>query len=172
MVRQLHIDIETYSSIDIVTAGAYKYCESIDFEILMIAYAFDDEPIRMIDLALGDEIPKEFIEALLDPAIEKHAHNANFERNSFRAIGYDVPIEQWHCSAVKSAYCGLPLSLTMVSEALKLEEKGKLATGKALIRYFSVPIKPTKANGMRERNFPEHDMQKWEEFKLVLYKRR
>lgn len=165
MVRQLHIDIETYSSIDIVTAGAYKYCESIDFEILMIAYAFDDEPIRMIDLALGDEIPKEFIEALLDPAIEKHAHNANFERNSFRAIGYDVPIEQWHCSAVKSAYCGLPLSLTMVSEALKLEEKGKLATGKALIRYFSVPIKPTKANGMRERNFPEHDMQKWEEFK-------
>lgn len=166
MVRQLHIDIETYSSIDIVTAGAYKYCESIDFEILMIAYAFDDEPIRMIDLALGDEIPKEFIEALLDPAIEKHAHNANFERNSFRAIGYDVPIEQWHCSAVKSAYCGLPLSLTMVSEALKLEEKGKLATGKALIRYFSVPIKPTKANGMRERNFPEHDMQKWEEFKL------
>ena len=81
------IDIETYSSIDIVIAGAYKYCESIDFEILMIAYAFDDEPIRMIDLALGDEIPKEFIEALLDPAIEKHAHNANFERNSFRAIG-------------------------------------------------------------------------------------
>lgn len=165
MAKQLHIDIETYSSIDIMTAGAYKYCESIDFEILMIAYAFDDEPIRMIDLALGDKIPQEFLDALMDPTVEKHAHNANFERNSFRAIGYDVPIEQWHCSAVKSAYCGLPLSLAMVSEALKLEEKGKLATGKALIRFFSVPIKPTKANGMRERNFPEHDMQKWEEFK-------
>lgn len=166
MARQLHIDIETYSSIDIMTAGAYKYCESIDFEILMIAYAFDDEPIRMIDLALGDEIPQEFLDALMDPTIEKHAHNANFERNSFRAIGYDVPIEQWYCSAVKAAYCGLPLSLAMVSEALKLEEKGKLTTGKALIRFFSIPIKPTKANGMRERNFPEHDMEKWEEFKL------
>lgn len=166
MAKQLHIDIETYSSIDIMTAGAYKYCESIDFEILMVAYAFDDEPIRMIDLALGDKIPQEFLDALMDPTIEKHAHNANFERNSFRAIGYDVPIEHWYCSAVKSAYCGLPLSLAMVSEALKLEEKGKLATGKALIRFFSIPIKPTKANGMRERNFPEHDMQKWEEFKL------
>lgn len=166
MAKQLHIDIETYSSIDIMTAGAYKYCESVDFEILMIAYAFDDEPIRMIDLALGDKIPQEFLDALMDPTIEKHAHNANFERNSFRAIGYDVPIEQWYCSAVKAAYCGLPLSLAMVSEALKLEEKGKLSTGKALIRFFSVPIKPTKANGMRERNFPEHDMEKWEEFKL------
>lgn len=166
MARQLHIDIETYSSIDIMTAGAYKYCESIDFEILMIAYAFDDEPIRMIDLALGDKLPQEFLDALMDPSVEKHAHNANFERNAFRAIGYDVPIEQWHCSAVKAAYCGLPLSLAMVSEALKLEEKGKLSTGKALIRFFSVPVKPTKANGMRVRNFPEHDMQKWEEFKL------
>lgn len=165
MARQLHIDIETYSSIDIMTAGAYKYCESIDFEILMIAYAFDDEPIKMVDLALGDKIPQEFLDALMDPAVEKHAHNANFERNAFRAIGYDVPIEQWYCSAVKAAYCGLPLSLAMVSEALKLEEKGKLATGKALIRFFSVPIKPTKANGMRERNFPEHDLEKWEEFK-------
>ena len=165
MARQLHIDIETYSSIDITTAGAYKYCESIDFEILMIAYAFDDGPIRIVDLALGDEIPKEFLDALMDPTVEKHAHNANFERNAFRAIGYDVPIEQWYCSAVKAAYCGLPLSLAMVSEALKLGEKGKLATGNALIRFFSMPVKPTKANGMRERNFPEHDMQKWEEFK-------
>lgn len=166
MAIQLHIDIETYSSIDIMTAGAYKYCESIDFEILMIAYAFGDEPIRMIDLAQGDKMPSEFIEALLDPTVEKHAHNANFERNSFRAIGYDIPVEQWHCSAVKAAYCGLPLSLAMVSEALKLEEKGKLATGKALIQYFSIPVKPTKTNGMRERNFPEHDLEKWEEFKL------
>lgn len=166
MGRVLHIDIETYSSVDIKTSGAYKYCESIDFDILMCAYAFDDEPVQMIDLAMGEQFPKEFIDALLDLTVEKHAHNANFERNAFRAIGYDVPIEQWYCSAVKAGYCGLPLSLEMVSEALKLEEKGKLSTGKALIRFFSVPIKPTKANGMRVRNFPEHDLEKWEEFKL------
>lgn len=166
MGRILHIDIETYSSVDIKTSGAYKYCESIDFDILMCAYAFDGEPIKMVDLAKGEQYPKEFIDALLDPTVEKHAHNANFERNAFRAIGYDVPIEQWFCSAVKAGYCGLPLSLEMVSEALKLEDKGKLATGKALIRFFSVPIKPTKANGMRVRNFPEHDLEKWEEFKL------
>lgn len=166
MGRILHIDIETYSSVDIKTSGAYKYCESIDFDILMCAYAFDDEPVQMIDLAMGEQFPKEFIDALLDPTVEKHAHNANFERNAFRAIGYDVPIEQWYCSAVKAGYCGLPLSLEMVSEALKLEDKGKLSTGKALIRFFSVPIKPTKANGMRVRNFPEHDLEKWEEFKL------
>lgn len=165
MPKVLHIDVETYSSVDIKTAGAYKYCESIDFEILMVAFAFDDEPIRCLDLAQGDFFPFNFREALLDPTIEKHAHNANFERNAFRAIGWDIPIEQWHCSAVKAGYCGLPLSLGMVSEALKLEEKGKLATGKALIRYFCVPIKPTKANGERERNFWHHDIEKWEEFK-------
>lgn len=166
MAQELHIDVETYSSIDIRTAGAYKYTESVDFEILMVAYAFDDEPIQMVDLAQGETLPQRFIDALVDPKIEKHAHNANFERNCFRAIGYNVPIDQWHCSAIKAAYCGLPLSLGQVSIALKLEEKGKLATGKALIRYFCVPIKATKANGHRMRNLPEHDLEKWEEFKL------
>jgi DNA polymerase len=165
MVSKLHIDIETYSSIDIKTAGAYKYCESIDFEILMVAYAFDDEPIQIVDLAQGENLPIEFLEALQNPQVEKHAHNANFERNAFRAVGYDIPIEQWHCSAVKSAYCGLPLSLEMVSKALKLEEKGKLATGKALIRYFCIPCKPTNANDKRMRNMPWHDLEKWDEFK-------
>ena len=166
MKQKLYIDIETFSSVDISTAGAYKYMESIDFEILMVAFAFNDEPIDCIDLAQGEQLPKRFIDALYDPNIEKHAHNANFERNAFKAYGYDVPVEQWYCSAVKSAYCGLPLSLEMVSQALKLEEKGKLSTGKALIKYFSVPIKPTKINGMRERNFPKHNIEKWEEFKL------
>lgn len=165
MVSKLHIDIETYSSIDIKTAGAYKYCESIDFEILMVAYAFDDEPIQIVDLAQGETLPIEFLEALQNPQVEKHAHNANFERNAFKAVGYNIPIEQWHCSAVKSAYCGLPLSLEMVSKALKLEEKGKLATGKALIRYFCIPCKPTKANEHRMRNMPWHDLEKWDEFK-------
>lgn len=166
MVRRLHIDIETFSSVDIKTSGAYKYTQSLDFEILLVAYAFDDEPIKIIDLAQGEELPRDFIDGLLDPSIQKWAHNATFERNSFRQYGYDIPIDQWYCSAVKAAYCGLPISLELVSKAMKLKEKGKLSTGKALIRYFCNPCKPTKANGMRERNFPWHDQEKWEDFKL------
>lgn len=165
MIKKLHIDIETFSSIDIKNSGSYKYSQSIDFEILMLAFAFDDGPIQMVDLSKGEEFPKNFLEALQNPNIEKHAHNANFERNCFKAIGFDIPIEQWFCSAVKAAYCGLPLSLEMISEALKLEEKGKLSTGKTLIKYFCVPIKPTKNNGFRSRNFWFHDEEKWEDFK-------
>lgn len=166
MARRLHIDIETFSSVDIKTSGAYKYTQSPDFEILLVAYAFDDEPIKIVDLIQGERLPKEFIDGLLDPEVHKCAHNATFERNAFRQYGYDIPIDQWYCSAVKAAYCGLPLSLELVSKAMKLEEKGKLSTGKALIRYFCNPFKPTKANGMRERNFPWHDQEKWGEFKL------
>ena len=162
---KLHIDVETYSSIDIRSSGAYKYCESVDFEILMVAYAFDAEQVKIVDLARGDKLPVELTDALLDPNIEKWAHNANFERNCFRAIGYDIPIEQMHCSAVKAAYCGLPISLSDISEALNLEEFGKLSTGKALIRQFCVPIKPTKSNGMKLRNFWFHDKEAWDEFK-------
>lgn len=166
MARRLHIDIETFSSVDIKTSGAYKYTQSLDFEILLVAYAFDDEPIKIIDLVQGEKLPQEFIDGLLDPEVHKCAHNATFERNAFRQYGYDIPIDQWYCSAVKAAYCGLPLSLELVSKAMKLEEKGKLSTGKALIRYFCNPCKPTEANGMRERNFPWHDQEKWEGFKL------
>ena len=162
---KLHIDVETYSSIDIRSSGAYKYCESVDFEILMVAYAFGAEQVKIVDLARGDKLPVELTDALLDPNIEKWAHNANFERNCFRAIGYDIPIEQMHCSAVKAAYCGLPISLSDISEALNLEEFGKLSTGKALIRQFCVPIKPTKSNGMKLRNFWFHDKEAWDEFK-------
>src|SRR5680860_101934 len=108
---KLHTDIETYSSVDIKSAGAYKYIESIDFEILMAAYAFDDGPVKIIDLAQGETLPGEFTEALQDPSVEKHAHNAVFERRAFKAIGYDIPPAQWFCSAIKAAYCGLPLSL-------------------------------------------------------------
>ncbi|MGB1278294.1 MAG: hypothetical protein ACPG77_21285, partial [Nannocystaceae bacterium] len=105
-MSKLHIDVETYSSIDITKAGAYKYCESLDFEIVILCYAFDGNPIKTVDLLNGETLPQEFIEALHDPEIEKHAHNANFERNCFKAIGHDVPIDQWYCSAVKSAFCG------------------------------------------------------------------
>ena len=165
MSNKLHVDIETYSSIDIASGGAYKYMESVDFEILMVAFAFNHEPVEIVDLAQGEQLPQRFIEAMYDPSFEKHAHNAVFERQAFKKIGFDIPIEQWHCSAIKAAFCGLPLSLEMVSKAMQLEDKGKSATGKALIRYFSCPIKPTKANGMRERNFPHHNLEKWEEFK-------
>jgi len=162
---KLHIDIETYSSVDITSAGAYRYCESVDFEILMVAYAFHDEPVQIVDLARGEKLPENFTKALQDPYFEKHAHNANFERNCFKAIGIDIPLEQWHCSAIKAAYCGFPLGLAAVSEAMKLEEKGKLATGKALIRFFSCPIKPTAKNDYTVRNFPSADPEKWEEYK-------
>lgn len=165
MKRQLHIDIETFSSVDIISCGSYKYFESLDFEILIVAYAFDNDPIRVIDLAQGDKFPDWFAPALRDPDVEKHAHNANFERNAFRTYGFETPIDQWHCSAVKSGYCGLPLSLDGVSKALNLGELGKSAEGKALIKFFSCPVKPTKTNGMKDRMYPSDNPEKWERYK-------
>lgn len=163
-MRDLYIDIETYSSVDIKSCGAYKYIESPDFEILIVGYAFDDEDVVIVDLAQGEELPEEFEEALFDPDVRKHAHNAAFERLSFRRVGYDIPIENWHCTAVKAAYCGLPFSLDEVSKKLNLENK-KLDTGKALIKYFSCPCKPTRTNGMRTRNYPWDAPQQWEMYK-------
>lgn len=164
MAKNLFIDVETYSSVDIKESGAYKYIESPDFEILIIGYALDDSPVKIVDLAQGEEMPEEFEEALLDPDCVKVAHNAVFERLSFKRIGYNVPAEQWYCTSVKAAYCGLPLSLDGVSKALNLTDK-KLDTGKALIKYFSCPCKATRVNGMRTRNYPEHAHEKWEMYK-------
>lgn len=173
MPQKLHIDIETYSSVDIRTAGHYKYIESDDFEILILCYAIDDEPVQRIDMVglepsdpEWSEILEEFLVYYNNPSVEKWAHNATFERNSFKKRGMERPINEWHCSAVKAAYSGYPLSLEQVSKAMKLEEenKAKLATGKALIRYFSIPCKPTKTNGQRTRNYPHHDPEKWEEY--------
>ena len=164
MTKNLFIDVETYSSVDIKESGAYKYIESPDFEILIIGYALDDGPVKIVDLAQGEEMPEEFEEALLVPDCVKVAHNAVFERLSFKRIGYNVPAEQWYCTSVKAAYCGLPLSLDGVSKALNLTDK-KLDTGKALIKYFSCPCKATRVNGMRTRNYPEHAPEKWEMYK-------
>lgn len=164
MTKNLFIDVETYSSVDIKESGAYKYIESPDFEILIIGYALDDSPVKIVDLAQGEEMPEEFEEALLDPDCVKVAHNAVFERLSFKRIGYNVPAEQWYCTSIKAAYCGLPLSLDGVSKALNLTDK-KLDTGKALIKYFSCPCKATRVNGMRTRNYPEHAPEKWEMYK-------
>jgi len=165
-MKKLHIDIETYSSESLKTSGAYRYFEAIDFEILLVAYAFGTEDITVIDLAQGEELPKRFTDALMDYRVEKHAHNANFERQAFKKIGIDVPAKQWHCSMVKAAYCGWPLSLGAVSDAMGLGVHGKLTTGRALIKYFCTPCKPSKANDQRSRNFPEHDLVKWEDFKV------
>jgi DNA polymerase len=163
-MNKLYIDIETYSSVDICESGAYKYIESGDFEVLLIGYAFNDGPVKVLDLCQGETMPEDLELALLSPEYIKVAHNAVFERLSFRRLGYTIPIEQWYCTLVKSAYCGLPLSLDQVSKVLNLENK-KLDTGKALIKYFSSPCKPTRVNGMRTRNYPEHAPEKWELYK-------
>ena len=139
--------------------------ESIDFEILMIAYSYGDQYVEIIDLAQGEKIPDFLISDLCDPAIEKHAHNASFERNAFKTIGIDTPIDQWYCSSVKAAYCGLPLSLENVSKALKLGSESKSKTGKDLISLFSCPVKPTIKNSHRDRNFPSDYPNEWNEFK-------
>lgn len=164
MAKELFIDVETYSSRDIKTCGAYKYIESPDFEILIVGYALDDNEPVIVDLLQGEELPEEFEEALFDENCKKIAHNAVFERLSFKRIGYDIPTDEWHCTAVKAATCGLPFSLDEVSKKLDLTDK-KLDTGKALIKYFSCPCKPTKINGMRERNYPEHAPDKWKMYK-------
>lgn len=162
--NDLFIDIETYSSVDIAECGSYKYIESDDFKILIIGYAFGNNDVVIVDLACGDEIPEEFEEALLNPEVRKHAHNAVFERTAFKRVGYDTPVEQWYCTMVKSAYCGLPLSLDQVSKKLDLTQK-KLETGKLLIKYFSCPCKPTRTNGYRTRNYPEDAPEQWEMYK-------
>lgn len=164
IAKNLFIDVETYSSVDIKESGAYKYIESPDFEILIVGYAIDNGPVIEVDLAQGEELPEEFEELLLDENCVKVAHNAVFERLCFKCIGYNIPAEQWYCTSVKAAYCGLPLSLDGVSKALNLTDK-KLDTGKALIKYFSCPCKPTRVNGMRKRNYPMHAPEKWEMYK-------
>lgn len=165
-MKRLYIDTETYSPEDLKTAGAYRYIDSPGFELLLISYAFENGPVSVIDIASGENIPPELDQALTDPNIEKWAHNAVFERLVFKAIGRPIPIEQLHCSLVKAAYCSLPLSLGQLSEVLGLEELGKKTTGKALIKYFCSPCKPTKTNGMRNRNMPWDDPEKWSEFKV------
>lgn len=163
-MHDIFIDIETFSSVDLKSSGLYKYIESDDFEILLVSYAIDDGPVICIDLLSGEEFPEEFEEALFDPHTTKHAHNVVFERNCFKRIGYDIPVEQWECTMVKAAYCGLPFSLDQVCEVLEVQNK-KLKSGTLLIKYFSCPCKPSKTNGMRPRNYPENAPDKWEMYK-------
>lgn len=164
-MKRLSIDLETYSSVDLGKSGVYKYAESEDFEILLFAYSIDDGGVEVIDLASGEIIPEEILSALSDESIEKWAFNANFERVCLsRLLGNRLRPKGWYCTMIWSAYLGLPLSLEKVGEVLKLD-KQKMNEGKTLIRYFSIPCKPTKTNGMRERNLPHHDLKKWSTFK-------
>lgn len=164
-MKILSIDIETYSSRDLTKCGVYAYTQAEDFEILLFGYAFDDEEVKIIDLKNEEELPKEVKEALRNPTIFKTAYNANFERTCIAAhFKINMPPEQWKCTAVNALELGLPTSLEATAKCLKLSHQ-KMTEGKALIRYFCIPCKGTKANGFRNRNLPEHDKDKWNTFK-------
>ncbi len=161
----LSIDIETYSSVDLKKCGVYVYTEAQDFEILLFGYAIDDGPVHVVDLAAGEEIPLVIKIALTSPDVIKTAFNAAFERTCLaKHFGYPMPAEQWRCTQVHALTLGLPIDLEGVARAMKLKQQ-KDAAGTALIRYFTMPCKSTKANGQRTRNLPEHAPEKWAQFK-------
>ena len=166
-MKDLSIDIETYSEIDIGKSGLYKYCLDESFEILLFAYSVDFGEVKIVDLAQGEKIPDEIVKALADDKILKHAYNAAFEYNCLKAFNLDVGDRlAWKCTMFHAMYLGYPAGLAATGEAIGLpEDKQKLRTGKALIRYFSIPCRPTKTNGGRLRNLPKHDTEKWELFK-------
>ncbi|WP_333813730.1 DNA polymerase [Muricomes intestini] len=165
-MRHLSVDIETKSSVDIGKAGLYRYAQSPDFEILLIAYQIDNMPVEIVDLAAGETIPERIVNRLKDPKIIKHAYNAAFEWYCLNRAGYTTPLEQWKCTMMHGLYCGYTAGLDATGKAIGLpQDKQKLTTGKALIRYFCVPCKPTKRNGGRTWNLPKHAPEKWELFK-------
>ena len=182
-IKTLSLDLETYSSVDLAKCGVYKYAESPDFEILLFAYSVNEEPVQVVDVACGEEVPEEILAALTDGGVEKWAYNAQFERvclsNWLRRnhprhfASYSVPEDSvggyldpaaWKCSRIWGAYMGLPLSLKGVGAVLKLDEQ-KMEEGVDLIKYFCKPCRPTKKNGGRTRNLPHHDPEKWSLFK-------
>jgi DNA polymerase bacteriophage-type len=164
----LSIDVETYCDLDIKEVGAYKYCRHPSFEILLFAYAFNDEPVKVVDFTAGEDLPKKIYEALNSYSVMKSAFNANFERNAIANDAMRVLCrpQQWDCTMIKAMRLGLPSSLDMVGKALHFsEDKQKMKEGKALIQYFCKPCKPTKSNGGRTRNMPSDAPEKWELFK-------
>ena len=182
-IKTLSLDLETYSSVDLAKCGVYKYAESPDFEILLFAYSVNEEPVQVVDVACGEEVPEEILAALTDGDVEKWAYNAQFERvclsNWLRRnhprhfASYSVPEDSvggyldpsaWKCSRIWGAYMGLPLSLKGVGAVLKLDEQ-KMEEGADLIKYFCKPCRPTKKNGGRTRNLPHHAPEKWALFK-------
>ncbi|MGN0402608.1 MAG: DNA polymerase [Acetatifactor sp.] len=163
-MRTLHIDLETYSGVSI-KSGLYKYVQSPDFEILLFAYSYDYEPVRIIDLACGEKIPDAILTDLNNPNVKKVAHNAAFEIYCLSKF-YATQTYQWHCTMIHSLYCGFPASLDAVGKAMGFaEDKRKMGVGKSLIRYFCIPCAPSRTNGGRTRNLPQHDTGKWNLFK-------
>lgn len=164
-MKQISIDIETYSSTNLNQTGVYRYADSDDFELLLFGYATDFGPVKVVDLTQGEKIPAQIIKALDNPNIIKSAFNAQFERVCLsRYVGHRLKPAGWHCSRVWSATLGLPLSLRDVGSVLGLPRQ-KITAGKELVRYFCTPCKPTKANQNRTRNFPYHAPDKWQQFK-------
>lgn len=164
-MRTLHIDLETFSDVNITKAGLYKYVQSPVFEILLFAYAYDYGPVHIVDLAAGEQIPIQVFQDLDNPDVKKTAYNAAFEINCLSRY-YKTEICQWHCTMVHAYYCGFPGQLGQAGKAMGLSQgKQKLAVGKQLIRYFCIPCNPTKTNYGRTRNYWYHDKQKWELFK-------
>ena len=165
-MKHLSIDIETYSSVDIKKSGMYKYALSDDFQILLFAYSIDFGEVKIIDLAKGEILPEVIIQALDDKNIIKHAYNAPFEWWCLNQAGYKTSIEQWRDTMFHGLYCGYTAGLGATGTAIGLpQDKKKDTTGKALIKLFCVPCKPTKKNGGRLRNLPHHEPEKWELFK-------
>lgn len=164
-MKQLHIDIETYSDLDLSSFGVYRYAEDPSFKLLLLAYAYDDDPVEVIDLAQGEELPKQLKLDLLDPNVMKHAFNAQFERVCLdQFLGENT--QNWHCTMIHAANLGVIGSLQNVGVAFNLkEDEAKLYTGKNLIRLFCLPRKPTKANGMKTVYLPEDKPEEWELFK-------
>jgi len=162
---KLCIDIETYSDIDIKNAGVHKYVDTPNFEILLFGYVYNDEDIKVVDLASGEKLPEKVLNDLVNPNVVKTAFNASFEMTCIsRFFNLNLNPDEWECTMVYAYYIGLSGGLGSVAKALGLDEE-KDATGNRLISYFSKPCKPTKVNGLRTKNLPMHDTEKWEMFK-------
>lgn len=166
MSQVLRIDVETYSSVDLKKAGMHQYAASDDFEVLLFGYAFDEEQVQVVELAQGQSLPTEVVEAMWDPAVKKTAYNAAFETVCLsKYFGRPMDLTQWECTSVHALYLGLPGNLADVGRVVGLaSDQQKKNTGWALIRYFCLPCKPTKVNGGRTRNLPMHDPAKWDLF--------
>lgn len=167
MTNHLNIDLETYSSVDLKKSGLYKYVQSADFQILLFAYSFNGDPVQIVDLAQGEQLPPKLLEAIVDPDTVKHAYNAPFEwyclSKFFQRM---LPLNQWRCTMLHGLYCGYTAGLGQTAVALGLpEDKRKMGIGMALIRTFCIPCKPTAKNGYRTRTLPHHEPEKWQLFK-------
>lgn len=164
-MNQLSVDIETFSSVDIKKAGLYKYVQSPDFQILLFAFSWNGGPVQILDLAQGEQLPPEILFALQDPNTIKKAYNAAFEWYCLNKFYYS-PLWQWRCTQLHGLYCGYPMGLGKVGEAMGMnEDKRKMGIGMALIRTFCIPCKPTAKNGNRTRTLPHHEPEKWKLFK-------